>query len=88
MTKDNLYKAIALNKDMFGRSILTRKEKPVKVLQYPLSPVPLSICNADGKMQSTNKNDLMNLVLKCKSSENQRITKLSNIVFIADLRHW
>ena len=51
-------------------SISTRKEKPVKVLQYPLSPVPLSICNTDGKMQSANKNDLTNLILKCKSSKN------------------
>ena len=60
---------------MFGRSISTRKEKSVKVLHYPLSPDPLSICNTGGKMQSANKNDLMNLILKCKSSKNQCVLR-------------
>ena len=34
-----------------------------KALQYPLSPVPLSICYADGRKRSNQKSDLKNVLL-------------------------
>ena len=39
---------------------LQRKIDMEEVLKYPLTPVPLSLCHADGKMFSTPKSKLMN----------------------------
>ena len=49
-------------KDMFGAILRIALEKRVDmatVLTYPLTPVPLSLCHVDGKMQKTPKAKLL-----------------------------
>ena len=62
--------------------------KPIdfeKALQYPLSPVPLSLCNADGTMRKTNKCDLMKLILQSTNNAEAPKIKEQNSVYIIDL---
>ncbi|KAL3281732.1 hypothetical protein HHI36_004936 [Cryptolaemus montrouzieri] len=49
--------------DLFGRLMGISLEKKVemeKVLEYPLTPVPLSLCHLDGSINKTDKSKLIN----------------------------
>ena len=54
-------------------SFLVKHEKAVdikKALQYPLSPVPLSIATADGSKRGTRKSDLLPIIKDKMINEN------------------
>ena len=49
--------------DLFGSILvlfLQKKVDTAEVLRYPLSPLPLSLCHTDGRMQSAPKSALLN----------------------------
>ena len=49
--------------DLFGSILVLFLQKKVditEVLRYPLTPLPLSLCHTDGRIQSTPKSTLLN----------------------------
>ena len=54
-------------------------------LKYPLSPVPLSIGNADGTKRKTNKSILQKIILKHSSNNVAPEIVQENTVYIVDL---
>ena len=87
IVKDKATKSLEVNRDILTKLLSTpvQSRKPIdeKALQYPLSPVPLSLCNADGTMRKTNKCDLMKLILQ--STNDSTKIKEQNSVCIIDL---
>ena len=64
VTQNKVVKALEINRVILGMNLTlsSKSEKPIdfeKALQYPLSPIPLSLCNGDGTMFKTNKSDLL-----------------------------
>ena len=60
--KDNQIKAIGMVRDLFGCILhlsLQKKIDMALVLTFPLTPVPLSLCHADGTMHKTPKSKLL-----------------------------
>ena len=48
--------------DLFGSSLFLALQRQIdmgEVLTYPLTPIPLSLCHIDGKMNKTPKSTLM-----------------------------
>ena len=82
-------KSLEVNRDILAKLLSTpvQSRKPIdeKALQYPLSPVPLSLCNADGTMRKTNKCDLMKLILQSMNDAEAPKIKEQNSVCIVDL---
>ena len=72
VTKGNTAKSVDVNRNILG-ALLTfsvKNEKAIdieKALEFPLSPIPLSIANADGSRRQTAKGKLMQ-VLESKMS--------------------
>ena len=65
--KDNKSATVAVNRDIIGSllSFSAKYEKPIDwdtALTYPLSPVPLSICSADGIRRKSNKSKLVETI--------------------------
>lgn len=69
ITKDKQTKSIEVNRDILGTllrySIKSGKELDFeKALMFPMSPVPLSLANADGTKRKTNKSQLAKILLQ------------------------
>lgn len=85
----NSVKAIEINRDILAKilSASIKSGKPIdfeKSLQYPLSPLPLSLCNADGTIRKTNKSELLKILLENNDNvEHPKIVK-ENTVYIVD----
>ena len=56
-----------------------------KALEFPLSPIPLSLCNADGSLRKTNKSQLLKKILEMQNPNIQFAQDSVNTVFIIDL---
>lgn len=54
-------------------------------LWYPLSPIPLSLCNEDGTMQKTNKKDLYHILKNLMTQQETPEVIMGNTAFIVDL---
>lgn len=88
ITKNN--KTIEVNRDILSKllSIAIKQDKKIdfeKSLEYPLSEVPLSICNADGSMRKTCKSKLSKAILSRTNSETPPRIKKEQSAFIIDL---
>ena len=57
----------------------------VNARKYPLSPIPLSIRNADGTKRKTNKSTLQKIILKYSSNNVVAEIFRENAAYIADL---
>uniref|UniRef100_A0A2H1WQX5 SFRICE_024036 n=1 Tax=Spodoptera frugiperda TaxID=7108 RepID=A0A2H1WQX5_SPOFR len=58
---------LRLQRDLFGRMLgisLTHKVDIKRVLTFPLTPVPTSMCHTDGSICKTDKSQLMKLIEK------------------------
>ena len=65
----NAVKTIEVNRNILGKLlyISANNDKPIDfetALKYPLSPIPLSICNADGSKRGTVESKLKKLILR------------------------
>ncbi|XP_041981090.1 uncharacterized protein LOC121736526 [Aricia agestis] len=64
---------LRLQRDLFGRLLALSLEKKIsieKVLCYPITPMPLSLCHMDGTINKTDKSALMrDLEKKIESTE-------------------
>lgn len=81
--------AAEVNRDILARLLyLSSKASKVidfeKALTYPLSDVPLSLCNADGSMRKTSKSKLANKILS-QSNEQTHAVEKEHTVYIVDL---
>ena len=68
-------KAIGVNRNIIGNLLYltVKNNKPIdfkKSLQYPLSPIPLSLCDPDGSRRETIKSKLKEKLLQWKINEN------------------
>ena len=67
-------KIIETNRDILGKLLATsaKHERVIdlkKALGYPLTPVPLSLSNADGTIQKTQKSELMKILIQNSSTD-------------------
>lgn len=63
---------VKMQRDIFGQLLRISLEKTLdidKVLSYPLTPIPLALCHADGIICKTNKSVLMKLLEKKITSD-------------------
>ena len=77
-------KEVAGTRDLFGRLLLLSTKERIdleKVLQYPLTPVPLSLAHTDGSMNTTDKSKLLH---KIEDHMESSITLLETDVVIVD----
>ena len=83
VTVKNVQKEIEINRNILG-TLLAQSIKYSKVidfkkaLQYPLTPLPLSIANADGSRRMTYKSKLINEILECSRNTNYSQENLPN----------
>jgi len=66
---------LRIQRDLFGRLLgisITNKVDIEKVLGFPLTPVPTSMCHLDGSICKTNKAQLVKLFEKKVSTANQQ----------------
>ena len=82
-------KSVDVNRDILAHLLYLSNNKGKiidfgKALEYPLSTVPLSLCNANGSMRKTNKSKLSQIIM---SKSNEEVTDASkeNTVYIVDL---
>ena len=64
-TKDKEIKEAKCTRDIYGRLLflaLTQGLDLAKIMTFPLTPVPLSLCHITGDMNNTSKCTLMNTV--------------------------
>ena len=90
IAKNNVIKSLEVNRDILAKilSISVQSGKPIdfeKALQYPLSPLPLSLCNGDGTMRETNKSDLLKILLQTRNETEQPEIVKEDTVYIVDL---
>ena len=90
ISKDKIIKSIEVNRDILSKmlSISVKSGKPIdfeKALQHPLSPVPLTLCHADGNMRKTKKSDLMEIILKLSNQSSPPLINKENTVYVIDL---
>ena len=67
-------------------SFTNKNRKPINLeaaLQYPLSPVPLSISNADGQRRKTNKAKLKEILYKCRRNED--VQEIQKDAYVLDM---
>lgn len=58
---------VRLQRDLFGQLLVVALEKKIdidKILTYPLTPIPFSLCHLDGSICKTEKSALMKLLEK------------------------
>ena len=84
------WKTLEINRDILGKilAISSKSGKVIdfeKALTYPLSPIPLSLCNGDGSMRKTNKSDLLNVLLELRNDEESPDIVKQNTALIIDL---
>ena len=90
LTKSKVCKSLEINRDILGKllALSSKSGKPIdfeKALEYPLSPIPLSLCNGDGTMRKTNKSDLLQILLETRvDMEPPEIVK-QDTAYIVDL---
>ena len=80
---------VEVNRDILARLMyLSCTESKVidfkAALEYPLSDLPLSLCNADGTMRKTSKSKLANLILSTSNDQNHEAEKEST-AYVVDL---
>ena len=66
--KGNVKKTVEVNRHILGKLVVVsaKYNKSInykKVLKFPLSPIPLSISNADGSMRKMNKSAVAGIIL-------------------------
>lgn len=69
LTFGNKIIELRMQRNLFGRMLgisLSHKVNVEKVLTYPLTPVPTSMCHADGTMYKTDKSQLIKIFEKKK----------------------
>ena len=91
-SKDNKTTTVTVNRDIIGSllSFTMKNEKPIdweSALAYPLSPVPLSICSADGVRRKVVKSKLMEVIfaeqkIKVEDPKNVSIQKAESTLII------
>ena len=89
ISKDKVIKSIEVNCDILSKmlSISVKSVKPIdfeKALQHPLSPVPLTLCHADGNMRKTKKSDLMEIILKLSNQNSPPLINKENTVYVIE----
>ena len=88
--KNNKIKVIEVNRNIIN-SLLSFTNKSGKsinfeaALKYPLSPIPLSIANADGKKRKTNKAKLKEILYKCRDSEEDTLPEAEVDAYVLDM---
>ena len=63
---------VRMERDLFGSILFLALQRQIdmgEVLTYPLTPIPLSLCHIDGKMNKTPKSTLMKELEKSQSIE-------------------
>ena len=88
-------KVIEANRDVLGKLLATSTKHGKiidfkKALEYPLTPVPLSLTNADGTRRTTQKSALMDILIENNSRdtmdpENILPAKAHTIAYVVDL---
>ena len=90
ITKNNKVKVIEVNRNIIN-SLLSFTNKSGKsinfeaALKFPLSPIPLSIANADGKKRKTNKSKLKEILYKYRESEENTFPETEKDAFVLDM---
>ena len=56
-----------------------------KALRYPLSSIPLSMCNGDGTKRKTNKSQLAKIILDNRSTATPSQNPIEKTVYIVDM---
>ena len=64
LTLGNKVVELRMQRDLFGRISLTHKVDIEKVLLFPLTPLPTSMCHPDGSICKTDKSQLTKLMEK------------------------
>ena len=88
--KNNKVKVIEVNRNIIN-SLLSFTNKSGKsinfeaALKYPLSPVPLSIANADGRKRKTNKAKLKEIIYKCSGTEEDVVLGTEKYGYVLDM---
>lgn len=62
---NNKIQEIRMQRDLFGRLLAIALDEKInieKVLSFPLTPVPLSLCHLDGTICKTDKSDLLKIL--------------------------
>ena len=70
---------VANNTSMVSQSIAK------KLCSTRASPVPLTLCHADGNMRKTKESDLMEIILKLLNQNSPPQTNKENTVYVIDL---
>ena len=88
--KNNSIKAVEVNRNILATlvSYNIRTGKSIdfeKALMYPLSPVALSLCNADGTKRQTNKSKLAKSILAYTTDESTPDVIKTETAYIIDL---
>ena len=86
--KNNLTMSIAANRDVLW-TLLSLSVKCGKIIDFnkalPLSPIPLSLCNADGTKQSNTNSQLFRIILHRRSTEVPPQTSNQKTVYVLDM---
>ena len=93
LQKDNNSSTVAVNRDILA-SVLCHSAKysqPIDwevAFKYPLSPIPLSLSTADGKLRKTSKSKLLPKILKdarLSDPKEETVSDKSHSTFVVDL---
>ena len=90
ITKNNKVKVIEVNQNIINSllSFINKSGKSINfeaALKFPLSPIPLSIANADGNKRKTNKLKLKNILCKYRESEENTFPEREKDAFVLDM---
>ena len=82
-------KSVEVNRDILAKllSISMKKCRVIdfdKALTCPLSPVPLSLCNADSSMRKTDKSKLLKKILAMQITQTESTHDRTNTIYILD----
>ena len=78
---------VNVNKNILGKlishSVKTENKTDFnEALKYPLSPVPLRLCNADGTKRSCKKADIFNIIVYRATAPESAYNNLKNTFLI------
>ena len=88
--KNNKVKTQEVNRNIISNllSFTVKTGKPIDfeaALQYPLSPVPLSIANADGRRRETAKSKLKDIIYTCRTAETASTLESEKDSYVLDM---
>ena len=89
-TKNNKVKVIEVNRNIINSLLSFTNKSGISInfeaaLKFPLSPIPLSIANADGKKRKTNKSKLKEILYKYRESEENTFPETEKDPFVLDM---